>query len=197
MQKQTKPDRNHGSFAGGRRRARGARVAGALACLAAVAFEARAADDPPLDEDLQAILDTGMTGFRFARACRSIAEDGSTLDDDTELPVGGGRRLECTTFEITHLQAVDVQASTGEQWCALGQLESYRGHGGDARLTVSVADAPDGAPWTLVGSVDGEEIIVRRLSGLGNWPLWAEIHYDVVDLRPNPDLLLCEQIFGV
>jgi hypothetical protein len=64
-------------------------------------------------------------------------------------------------------------------------------------LAVSVADAPDGAPWTLAGSVDGEEITIRRLSGLGNWPLWAEIHYDVIDLRPNPDFLLCEQIFGL
>jgi hypothetical protein len=197
MQKQTKPDRERGSFVGGRMRAHLLRVAPALACVAALAIEARAADDPPLDEDLQAFLDHGMTGFRFARACRSIAEDGSILEDDTELPVGGGRRLECTTFELTHLQPADVQASTGELWCALGQLESYRGHGGDARLAVSVADAPDGAPWTLAGSVDGEEITIRRLSGLGNWPLWAEIHYDVIDLRPNPDFLLCEQIFGL
>lgn len=197
MQKQTELDRGRWTFMGGRVRARLARVAPALACVAALAIEARAADDPPLDEDLQAFLDFCMTGFRFARACRSIAEDGSFLEDDTELPVGGGRRLECTTFEITHLQAADVQASTGEQWCALGQLESHRGHGGDARLTVSVVDAPDGAPWTLAGSVDGEAITVRRLSGLGNWPLWAEIHYDVIDLRPNPDFLLCEQIFGL
>jgi hypothetical protein len=172
-------------------------VALAVAATVASAFEARAADDPPLDEDLQAILDTGMTGFRFARACRSVADDGSIIENNEQLPVGGGRRLECETFEITHLQAVDVVASTGELWCALGEIASHRGHGGDARLTVSVANAPDGAPWTLVGTVDGEEITVRRLSGLGNWPLWKEIRYDVIDLRPNPDLLLCEEIFGL
>jgi hypothetical protein len=197
MQKQMKTDRSRWPFVGARMRALVLRVAPALVCLAALAIEARAADDPPLDEDLQAFLDFGMTGFRFARACRSIGEDGSVIEHDSELPVGAGRRLECTTFEITHLQAADVQASTGEQWCALGQLESHRGHGGDPRLIVSVADAPDGDPWTLAGSVEGEEIIVRRLSGLGNWPLWAEIHYDVIDLRPNPDFALCEQIFGL
>jgi hypothetical protein len=169
----------------------------ALACLLAPAIEARAADDPPLDEDLQAILDTGMTGFRFAHACRSVADDGSVIEDSAQLPVGAGRRLECETFAITHLQAVDVQASTGEQWCALGELDTYRGHGGDARMTVNVASAPDGAPWTLVGSVDGDEITIRRMSAIGNWPLWAEIHYDVIDLRPNPDFRLCEEVFGL
>jgi hypothetical protein len=109
-----------------------------------------------------------MTGFRFAHTCRSIAEDGSVLEHDSQLPVGGGRRLECTTFELTHRIAVDVQASTGEQWCALGEVDDYRGHAGDARMSVSVADAPDGAPWTLSGSVDGDEIIIHRMSGLGN-----------------------------
>lgn len=168
----------------------------ALAGWVAVAADARA-EDPPLDEDLQFILENGMTGFRFARACRSIGEDGSVLENEVELPVGGGRRLECTTFEIPHLQAADVQASTGEQWCMLGQLDTFRGDAGDECMTVSVADAPDGAPWTLLGNVDGEEIIIRRLTAIGNWPLWTEIHYDVIELRPNPDFLLCEEIFGL
>jgi hypothetical protein len=115
-----------------------------------------------------------MAGFRFAASCRSIAEDGSVLESPDELPVGGGRRLECTTFEITHLQAVDVQASTGELWCALGRIDAFEGNG-ESRLTVTVANAPDGSPWTLVGNAGSEEITVRRLSGIGNWPLWAEI----------------------
>jgi hypothetical protein len=167
----------------------------ALACFVVSATEARA-DDPPLDEDLQAFLDNGMQGFRFARACRSIAEDGSVIENPDELPAGNGRHLECETFEITHTLAVDVQASTGELWCALGQMDEFVGNG-ESRLTVTVANAPDGAPWTLVGTAGSEEITVRRFSGIGNWPLWAEIHYDVLELRPNPDLQLCDDVFGL
>jgi hypothetical protein len=106
----------------------------------------------PLDVDLQFALDNGFQSFLFAQTCLSVGADGSVLEGDP-LPVGGGRQLECETAPIAYLKTIDIQASTGEPFCALGLVSSFVGDG-DARLAVSVASAPDGAPRVHIGTSD-------------------------------------------
>jgi hypothetical protein len=169
-----------------------------LACMLASGSAALAQEAPPLDEDLQFLLDNGFESFIFAQTCRSIGAAGDGIDGEP-LPVGGGRQLECETATVGHLQTIDTLASTGERFCALGQVSSIEGDG-DPRLAVSVASSPDGAPWGLVGTHDGEEITIGRITGPGGgtaWPLWADAIFDVIALQPNPTAQLCDDVFGL
>jgi hypothetical protein len=168
-----------------------------LACTLAAGSVALAQEAPPLDEELQFVLDNGFESFLFAQTCRSIGPDGDVIDGEP-LPVGGGRQLECETADIGHLQTIDTESSTGERFCALGQVSSFEGDG-DPRLTVSVASSPDGAPWVLVGTHDGDEISIGRISAGGGtaWPLWADVLFDVTEVRPNPTAQLCDDVFGL
>jgi hypothetical protein len=169
-----------------------------LACTLAAGSAALAQEAPPLDEELQFLLDNGFESFIFAQTCRSIGPDGDVIDGEP-LPVGGGRQLECETSDVGHLQTIDTQSSTGERFCALGQVSSFQGDG-DPRLSVSVASSPDGAPWVLVGTHDGDEISISRISGPGGgtaWPLWADVLFDAIEVQPNPTARLCDDVFGL
>lgn len=168
-----------------------------LAC-ALVAGTASAQEAPPLDEDLQFLLDNGFESFIFAQTCRSVGDDGSVIDVEP-LPVGNGRHLECETEPARLLQTIDTLSSTGERFCAIGQVVSVTG-GGDDRLSVSVVSTPDGGPWSLLGTREGEEITISRVTGPGGgtaFPLIADAIFDVFDIQPNPDALLCDQVFGL
>jgi len=170
-----------------------------LICALASSSAAVAQEAPPLDEDLQFLVDNGFESFFFAQTCRSIGPDGDVIEGDS-LPVGGGRVLECQTAVVTHLQAIDALASTGERFCALGQVSSIEGENVDPRLSVSVVDAPDGAPWTLIGTHDGDQITIGRVTGFGGgtaFPLAADAVFDVIDLQPNPSGGFCSELFGL
>jgi hypothetical protein len=169
-----------------------------LACTLALGSTGLAQEAPPIDEELQFLLDNGFESFIFAQTCRSVGAAGDVIDGEP-LPVGGGRQLECETADVGHLQTIDTLSSTGERFCALGQVSSFEG-GGDPRLAVSVASTPDGAPWVLVGTHDGEEISISRISGPGGgtaWPLWADVLFDVIEVQPNPSAELCDDVFGL
>ncbi len=167
-----------------------------LTCVLGIGSAALAQEAPPLDENLQFLLDNGFESLFFAQTCRSIGADGDVIDGEP-LPVGGGRQLECETVSLGHLQTIDTLASTGERFCALGQVASIAADG-DPRLAVSVASSPDGAPWVLIGTHDGEEISIGRITGPGGgtaWPLWADVIFDVTEVRPNPTAQLCDEVF--
>jgi len=170
-----------------------------VAALACALVSSASASAQELDVDLQFVLDNGFESFFFAQTCRSIGPDGDVIEGE-ELPVGNGRVLECETFPVTHLQAIDVQASTGEFFCALGQVASIEGETIDPQLPVSVLSAPDGAPWVLQGTHDGGEIIIGRVTGFGGgtaFPLAADAIFDTIDLQPNPNFQLCTDLFGL
>jgi hypothetical protein len=170
-----------------------------LASLACVLASGSAAFAQELDPDVQFVVDNGFETLFFAQTCRSIGPDGDVIEGEV-LPVGNGRTLECETDTIGFLEAIDVQASTGELFCALGQISSFDGENIDPALSVSVASAPDGAPWTLVGTHDGGEITIGRVTGPGGgtaFPLGADVLFDVVDLQPNPNFQLCSDLFGL
>lgn len=178
---------------------RGALLA-AMVSLAGVlaSGSAAVAQEAPLDEELQFILDNGFESFFFAQTCRSIGPDGDVIEGES-LPVGNGRELECETFPVTHLQAVDVSSSTGERFCALGQLSSVSGENIDPRLSVSVVSTPDGGPWVLAGTSE-EEITIGRVTGFGGgtaFPLAADALFDVIDVQPNPTGGFCTDLFGI
>jgi hypothetical protein len=159
---------------------------------------AEATDEPGEDEDLAFLRQDGFQTFHFALDCLSVAADGSSIGGEP-LPVGGGRSLECVTESMGSLSTVDALSSTGERFCALGQMDSFQGDG-DPSLTVSVASAPEGAPWTLVGTHEGDEIQIGKVASFGGgtaWPLWVDTHYAVIDIAPNPSGQLCDQAFGL
>lgn len=169
-----------------------------LASTLALGSTALAQDAPPIDEELQFLLDNGFESLIFAQTCRSVGAAGDVIDGEP-LPVGGGRQLECETADVGHLQTIDTLSSTGERFCALGRVSSFEGDG-DPRLAVSVVSSPDGAPWVLVGTHDGEEISISRISGPGGgtaWPLWADVLFDVIEVQPNPSGQLCDDVFGL
>jgi hypothetical protein len=191
-------------------------VAGATACSSAGAADtldddvvtgagqalvdepAEAATDEGEDEDILFLRQNGFETFHFALDCRSVGEDGSVIGGDP-LPVGNGRSLQCETETLGSLSTVDALSSTGERFCALGQMDSFFGDG-SPDLTVSIASSPEGAPWSLVGTHDGDEIEVGKVAGPGGasaWPLWVDAHYAVIDVQPNPTAQLCDQLFGL
>lgn len=167
-----------------------------LACILG-SSAAVLAQEAPLDEDLQFALDNGFESFFFAQECRSVGA-GGVIEGDS-LPVGNGRFLVCETFQVSHLQAIDVSASTGERFCALGQLASVSGENIDPRLSVNVVSIPDGEPWTLIGTSE-EPITIGRVAGFGGataFPLAADALFDVIELQPNPAGELCSDVFGL
>jgi hypothetical protein len=159
---------------------------------------ADAAVDPALDDNVVFIQQDGFQTTYFAQECRSLGEDGSVIEGEP-LPVGDGRVLECVTSVIGALATTDFLSSIDERWCALGALDTFSA-GGDPSLDVRVADAPDDSPWTLVGSHEGEPIEIGRVAVFGGataWPLWADTHYAVIDVAPNPTGQLCDALFGL
>jgi len=176
------------------------RLTTSLLALASVLATSAAAlaQEAPLDPDLQFALDNGFTSFFFAQTCVSVGPGGDVIGGDS-LPVGDGRQLECETAPVSHLQAIDLQASTGEPFCVLGQLASVSGENVDRRLSVDVASTPDGGPWLLIGT-SAEAITIGRVAGpLGAtaFPLAAEANFDVIDLQPNPTGGFCADLFGL
>jgi hypothetical protein len=158
-----------------------------LAGVLAWGSAALAQETPPLDGDIQFMLDNGANTIFFAQTCRSIGPDGEVIDVEP-LPVGGGFVLECETVPVAHLQGFARQSSTGENFCGRGQLFSFVAKNVDPRLSVSVASSPDGAPWVLVGTSE-EEITITKVTnsdGLTIFPMATDAFFDVSDVQPNP-----------
>jgi hypothetical protein len=198
MNNTMKSIRGRGSVDAGRARSRW-RLSLPLVSLALLGSGSALAQEAPLDEELQFLLDNGFETFFFAQTCRSVGAGGDVIEGEP-LPVGGGRQLECETDPVGFLQAIDTLSSTGERFCALGQIATITGSSPDSRLSVNVVDTPDGAPWSLVGtSADGQEISIGRVSAFGGFafPLIAEVLVDVVEVRPNPTAQLCDDVFGI
>lgn len=194
MQETTNSVSGGGSLAGNWALRRLVLPLAALACCLASGSVALA-QEAPLDEDLQFALDNGFETFFFAQTCRSVGPGGVIQGDS--LPVGNGRVLVCETAPVSHLQAIDLSSSTGERFCALGQLASVSGENIDSRLEVRVASTPDGEPWVLVGTSQ-EPITIGRVSGFGGataFPLAADALFDVIELQPNPTGELCPVVF--
>jgi hypothetical protein len=198
MNKMTNSNAGTGSFAARAQARRGLLVPLVSLALLAPGSMALAQEAPPVDEDLQFLLDNGFESFIFAQTCRSVGAAGDVIEGEP-LPVGGGRQLECETDPVGFLQAIDTLSSTGERFCALGQVSTITGSSPDSRLSVNVVSTPDGAPWTLVGTHDGEEISIARVSAFGGlaWPLIADVVFDVTDVQPNPAGQLCDDVFGI
>lgn len=157
--------------------------------------------DPEDDEDIQFMKDNGYETQYFAQTCRSVAEDGSTIEESeqADLPVGEGRVLECETDSFPVQSTIEFLSSALERWCALGSVSSYEG-GGDDRLQVDVASVPGDGPGTLIGSRDGDPITIHRVSGFGGgtlWPLWITTTYSVTEVKRSEPGKLCDEVFGL
>jgi len=186
-----------GSSSGARRSSARAGRAAALLILAGALGASSVALAQELDPDLQFVLDNGFESFIFAQTCRSTGPGGDVIEGES-LPVGDGRVLECETFPFGHQQVIDLQASTGELHCVLGQLSSVTPENVDPRLSVSVVSTPDGAPWVLEAT-SATPITITRVAGPGGsaFPLAADALFDVVEIRPNPNAAFCPDLFGL
>jgi hypothetical protein len=156
--------------------------------------------DPSVDENLVFIQEDGFQTTYFALDCRSLAEDGSSIDGatNTALPVDGGYTLECSIERFPSRATTNLVSAANEVWCALGELTSYE-PGGDDRLTITIVTPPDVAPATLIATRDGEENSLAQATVFGSriWPLWIEASYDVVDLARAEQGKTCDQSFGL
>lgn len=153
--------------------------------------------DPALDPDLAFLAQDGFESLHFAVRCRSVGADGSSVEEGA-LPVGAGRTLQCETESLRRQATQLVLSSTNELFCVLGTMDSL-GAGGDDRLEVSLVSTPEGAPWTLSGTRQGEPIGIERVVALGGstWPLWVEAHYGITSIVPHPEGQLCDAVFGL
>lgn len=152
---------------------------------------------PALDPDLAFLAQDGFESIHFAVSCRSVAADGSSVDEGP-LPVGAGRSLQCETAPLRQQATQLVLSSTNALFCVLGAMDSFSA-GGDDRLQLSLMGTPEGAPWALIGTRDGAPIDVDRVVALGGsaWPVWVEAHYGIVSIVPNPQGLLCDDVFSL
>jgi hypothetical protein len=176
-----------------------------LACSAPVSDGARtghtaleASDPTETDEDLKWVKDNGFSGLLFATSCASKIDGGDTIDAEP-LPVGGGRWLDCRTDKSVTRQTSSALSTTGEHWCALGEVATAKPNG-DPRLVVTIAASPEGAPWSLRGTHDGDPIAIARVEfgGFGmTWPLWVEANYRTVDMRREENGKTCDELFGL
>lgn len=157
--------------------------------------------NPEDDPDVRFVKETGFESQIFARFCRSVGADGSVIDGAglQELPVGGGRVLECDTAMFPAKAAQEFSASTGQRWCALGSVKSQK-TGGDSRLKVEVTRGPGPGAGGLRGTHEGEAITIRKVSAWGTdvWPLWIMAIYGVDVVQPwNMQKESCEAQFGI
>jgi hypothetical protein len=156
--------------------------------------------DPNVDENLVFIQQDGFRTTYFVSGCRSIGEDGSSIEGTAggTLPVGGGRVLECRLENLPSRATTDVLSASDEPWCALGQLGAYE-PGGDPRLSITIVTPPDVSPAILVATHDGETFDLTQavFFGAAIWPLWIEAAYDVDQVAPAEQGKLCDEIFGI
>lgn len=158
--------------------------------------------DPTEDDlELNSVKRDGWLTTWIARTCVS-KKDGEPTIEDAPLPVGGGRRLECMTASNPSPYSVqEVHSVGGDDWCVLGESVSWE-RWGDSALKISVTSTPDLAPWSLVATHDGNEILISPAAGpfgIGEaWPVGVRVKYKVIDMKPNPQSkLFCEQIFNL
>ena len=162
-------------------------------------------DPPPTgdptedDANLKWFKYNGFAAWIFAGTCVS-KKDGEPTIEVAPLPVGGGRRLECTTaISPTRVTKDILTVNTRDRWCGVGNMTSYKPWG-DSALKVSVTSSPDSGPWTLVATHDGEPIMIDMVeaAGLGfAWPVGVHVTYTTTDLKPNPNTAPCDQLFGL
>ena len=161
--------------------------------------EAPLTGDPTEDDaNLRFFKNDGFGAIIFSDRCVSKKEGEPTIET-APLPVGGGRWLECTTALNPSRQTKDVMTLKLERWCGLGAQSSLTAWG-SAGLNVSITAAPDDAPWTVVATYDGEEILIEQVEVLGigySWPVGVKGKYQTLDLKPNPDKVKCDELFGL
>jgi len=157
--------------------------------------------DPNTDENLVFIQQDGFSTTYFALECHSIAEDGTVIeaaDNGGSLPVGGGTILQCSLEVLPSRATTGVLSTRDEQWCALGELQTYVG-GGDERLIISVVTPPDVSPAFIIATREGEPINLVQAAAFGAlvWPVWIETVYDVNEVAPAEPGRLCDETFGL
>jgi hypothetical protein len=122
-------------------------------------------------------------------SCVSKGEDGSIITGN-ELPVGGGRWLECTTDVVASRMQRPILLTTGQYWCRLAELYAsnvdprWQKHLDPATFIQSeIVSSPPDAPWTLIGRRTGEPIVVGSTDNV----VQANALYRVIDGKPMGD----------
>ena len=128
--------------------------------------------------------------------CVSKKEGAPPVEGD-KLPVGGGSRLECTTYAALDRSTLPFKDEHEGYWCVLGEVESGKAKG-DARVVVAVTARPAGQPWTVTATREGDEILLEKVEALGLakvWPIWIDLAYTPVSLKRDPGVPDCMELF--
>lgn len=157
--------------------------------------------NPEDDPAIAFVKEYGFEGLNFPLECRSIGEDGSVVDGAgrDELPVGGGRHIECRVTSFSSQAATEFMSWAQERWCALGKYKSSV-PGGDSRLNVRITIGPGPEGGTLLATHEGDAITIRKVDGFGGkaWPIWVKATYSVSTVQPrNAQMQSCEAQFGI
>jgi hypothetical protein len=174
-----------------------------VGCAADMAQEEGAAGNadalanPDEDEDLRWAREHGFGSILYMASCVSVGEDGSVIDSPDSLPVGNGRHLACTTFSAPFKASAGASSVDGEPWCVLGQAQSSS-PGGDPRLSVQITSTPQSGPWSVVATASEPFDMHPVQSDFGQaWPLWVNIEYATLELRPAEAGKTCDEQFGL
>lgn len=138
-----------------------------------------------IEEALDFARANGLTAKDSIINCVSKARQGATIRPTRrrpQLPVGGGRWLECETTGTLSYAAQPV-SGTGQTWCMLGKLQSLE-FTADPGLTVTVTSQPSRGPWKV--RIDSAKPVeVKEKAFFFGAPAWAiaTATYDTVDLK--------------
>lgn len=152
--------------------------------------------DPTEDDPILKFLKGGtFDGIATADTCSSVIDGGETLDGEefNSLPVGGGRRLECSV-DVPRQVAQIIVDSNDTRWCQLKTMVDFGPNALDNRLSVTIEGVPEEGPWLVVATHAGDEIPIVRASG--RWPVAVDIVYVTADLQPSLGRL-CNDVFGL
>jgi hypothetical protein len=153
----------------------------------------------PDDPDLQWLANEPWTGITFAESCKSVSSNGSTITDEP-LPVGDGAHIECTTSSNVVRHTMGTTTQSHGHWCALGELIGSK-PGGDSRLSISVSSPPSttGFSLTAVTAPGQAPFGLKKVEAFGGyaWPLWLEVTYRTIDMRPEVPGQNCNELFGL
>ena len=165
-----------------------------VAALYAADVSAQSNDDP----DVRWIEEHGFDSVLFMERCMSVDAWGREYVGNP-LPVGGGWKMDCSSYNSTHWWVTQMQGSDGTLYCVLGELAELNVDG-DSRLSIDITDDGEHGPAQLEATAS-EPVNITPVTAFGVanvWPLWLDAHYDTVDIVRDPrDGRACPQLFRV
>ncbi len=144
--------------------------------------------------DLVFAAKNGFDGFMLMGSCVSKKAGAATITT-APLPVGGGRRIECTTVRGDVYRSWAVPSTDPiVLWCMRGELDSAKAKQHPLAV-VTITSKPRVGPWTVAVTRAGGEVLIDKASLLGGqaWPFMLLLHYRTTAMRKDDLTKSCQQ----